>query len=114
MTDALTVDVWSHHRELKKSIRVVHTRPNRHQLEVGATAEFFRIDLVLGRCSGRRLFHDRGARAMDVCSFASDLTDAEWALLEPLVPRSHPAGRRQTYQVRQIINAIFYLLRTSA
>src|SRR4051812_33112761 len=49
---------------------------------------------------------------MDVCSYASDLNDAEWALLEPLVPRSHPAGRRQTYPLRRIVDAIFYLLRT--
>jgi putative transposase len=29
---------------------------------------------------------------MDACSYASDLNDAEWALLEPLIPRSHPAA----------------------
>lgn len=29
---------------------------------------------------------------MDVSSYASNLTDAEWALLEPLIARSHPAG----------------------
>ena len=51
---------------------------------------------------------------MDVCSYACDLDDAEWALLEPLVPRSHPAGRRQTYPLRRIVDAIFYLLRTGA
>ena len=51
---------------------------------------------------------------MDVCSYACDLNDAEWALLEPLVPRSHPAGRRQTYPLRRIVDAIFYLLRTGA
>ncbi|WP_404294912.1 transposase (plasmid) [Microvirga sp. RSM25] len=51
---------------------------------------------------------------MDACSYATDLTDAEWALLAPLVPRSHPAGRRQTYPLRRIVDAIFYLLRTGA
>ena len=51
---------------------------------------------------------------MDACLYASDLNDAEWALLEPLVPRSHPAGRRQTYPLRRIVDAIFYLLRTGA
>ena len=51
---------------------------------------------------------------MDVCSYASDLNDAEWALLEPLVPRSHPAGRRQTYPLRRIVDAIFYLVRNGA
>jgi transposase len=49
---------------------------------------------------------------MEVCFYVSDLTDAEWALLAPLVPRSHPAGRRQTYPLRRIVDAIFYLLRT--
>src|SRR5215217_6705020 len=51
---------------------------------------------------------------MEVCSYVSDLTDAEWALLEPLIPRSHPAGRRQTYPLRRIVDAIFYLLRAGA
>jgi len=51
---------------------------------------------------------------MDACLYASDLNDDEWALLEPLVPRSHPAGRRQTYPLRRIVDAIFYLLRTGA
>src|ERR687889_178766 len=55
-----------------------------------------------------------GAPAMAVCLYAIDLNDAEWALLEPLVPRSHPAGRRQTYPLRRIVDAIFYLLRTGA
>src|SRR3954467_5883171 len=51
---------------------------------------------------------------MDTCLYGCDLTDAEWALLAPLVPRSHPAGRRQTYPLRRIVDAIFYLLRTGA
>jgi transposase len=51
---------------------------------------------------------------MDASSYACDLTDAEWARLAPLIPRSHPAGRHQTYPLRRIIDAIFYLLRTRA
>ena len=51
---------------------------------------------------------------MDACLYASDLNDAEWALLEPLLPRSHPAGRRPTYPLRRIVDAIFYLRRTGA
>src|SRR3712207_6141480 len=51
---------------------------------------------------------------MDACVYASDRTDAEWARLEPLIPRSHPAGRRQTSPLRRIVDAIFYLLRTGA
>jgi putative transposase len=51
---------------------------------------------------------------MEACLYASDLRDEEWSLLEPLLPRSHPAGRRQTYPLRRIVDAIFYLLRTGA
>jgi putative transposase len=49
---------------------------------------------------------------MHETAFASDLTDDEWALLEPLLARTHPAGRRQTYSLRRIVDAVFYLLRT--
>jgi len=51
---------------------------------------------------------------METCLYASDLTNAEWALREPLIARSHPAGRRQTYFLPRIVDAIFYLLRTGA
>jgi transposase len=51
---------------------------------------------------------------MDVRSYASDLNDAEWSQLDPLIARSHPAGRRKTYPLRRIVDAIFYLLRTGA
>jgi putative transposase len=51
---------------------------------------------------------------MDACLYASDLSDEEWTLLKPLLHRTHPAGRRQTYPLRRIVDAIFYLLRTGA
>lgn len=38
-----------------------------------------------------------------------DLSDEEWALLEPLIPRSRKSGRVDD---RKILNAIFYVLRT--
>ncbi len=44
--------------------------------------------------------------------YASDLRDEEWALLEPLLTRTHPAGRKQAYSLRRIVDALFYLLRT--
>jgi putative transposase len=44
--------------------------------------------------------------------YASDLTDQEWALLEPLLTRTHPAGRKQAYSLRRIVDAVFYRLRT--
>jgi putative transposase len=44
--------------------------------------------------------------------YPTDLTDKEWALLEPLLPAVKPGGRSRSVEVREIANAIFYLLRT--
>jgi transposase len=38
-----------------------------------------------------------------------DLSDEEWALLEPLLPKSRKSARVDD---RKIVNAIFYVLRT--
>lgn len=43
--------------------------------------------------------------------YASDLTDAEWAVLEPLLPPAPRRGRRRAWPEREIVNAIFYVLR---
>ena len=44
--------------------------------------------------------------------YASDLTDAEWAVLAPLLPPESPIGRPRLHSPRTILNAIFYQLRT--
>ena len=44
--------------------------------------------------------------------YPSDLTDAEWAVLEPLVPPARPGGRPRKASMREAMNAILYLLRT--
>ena len=46
--------------------------------------------------------------------FPSNLTDAEWALLAPLIPQASPGGRPRKTDMRQAMNAIFYLLRTGS
>jgi len=48
----------------------------------------------------------------DGLRFASDATDAEWALLEPLMPAPAGIGRRRTADLRAVVNAILYLLMT--
>jgi putative transposase len=47
----------------------------------------------------------------DGLRFPSDLTDTEWAVLEPLLPAPSPVGRPPTWPLREIVNAIFYVLR---
>ena len=46
-------------------------------------------------------------------SYPTDLSDAEWQQIAPLLPeRKSSRGRRRVYSYREILNAIFYLLRT--
>lgn len=44
--------------------------------------------------------------------YPTDLTDAEWALLEPLLPKRQGPGRPRRVDLRQVLNALFYLTRT--
>ena len=44
--------------------------------------------------------------------FPSDLSDAEWSVLGPLVPNARPGGRPRKTDMRSALNAILYLLRT--
>ena len=52
---------------------------------------------------------------MDAASrqpYPSDLTDAEWAIIEPLLPPPIPAGAPRKVNLRELINAISYVLTT--
>src|SRR4029077_5793654 len=42
----------------------------------------------------------------------SDLTDGEWALIEPMIPPAKRGGRRREVNIREVLNAIFYVLST--
>lgn len=44
--------------------------------------------------------------------FPSDLTDAEWERLRPLIPAAKPGGRPRKTDMRSAMNAVLYLLRT--
>ena len=54
----------------------------------------------------RRAAERRGLR------YPSDLTDAEWALVEPMIPPAKRGGPRREVNVREVLNAIFYVLST--
>jgi putative transposase len=43
--------------------------------------------------------------------YPSDLTDSQWKLVEPLIP-VYPGGRPRTTPLRDVLDAIFYLVRT--
>ena len=44
--------------------------------------------------------------------YSTDLSDAEWAWLEPHLPAPKASGRPRVYPLREILNAIFYLVRS--
>ena len=44
--------------------------------------------------------------------YPSDLTDEEWAAMAPLLPKPHATGRRRRTDLREILNAIRYLVRS--
>jgi putative transposase len=44
--------------------------------------------------------------------YPTDLTDSEWAILAPLIPPAKPGGRPRTTEMREVVNAIFYILRS--
>ena len=56
----------------------------------------------------------RAQHSRDELRFASDLTDAEWAIVAPLLPTGSRIGRPPRWPRREIVNAIFYVLRRGA
>jgi putative transposase len=44
--------------------------------------------------------------------YPSDLTDAQWALLEPLVPPAKHGGRPREVDLREVLNTLFYQSRS--
>jgi transposase len=48
----------------------------------------------------------------DHLRYPSDLTGAEWALIEPLIPPAKPGGNKRTVDVRAVVNGVMYILST--
>lgn len=44
--------------------------------------------------------------------YPTDLTDEQWQLIEPLLPPAKPGGRPRETDLREVLNALFYLNRT--
>ena len=44
--------------------------------------------------------------------YPSDLTDDEWAHVEPLIPPAKPGGNKRSVDVREVMNGIMYILST--
>jgi len=44
--------------------------------------------------------------------YASDLTNEQWKLMEDLIPPAKPGGRPREVSMREVLNAIMYVLRS--
>jgi transposase len=55
---------------------------------------------------------NRGRYDRDELRYPSDLTDEEWAQVEPLIPPAKRGGRRREVDVREVLNGIMYVLST--
>ena len=53
----------------------------------------------------------RALHARSELALPSDLTNAEWAVLEPLLPPASHVGRPRKWPLRRIVEALLYLLR---
>ncbi len=51
-------------------------------------------------------------RGMERKPYPSDLSDAQWRLVEKRIPPALPAGRPRTVDLREVLNASLYLVRT--
>jgi putative transposase len=56
--------------------------------------------------------HDPMAVATGRRTYPSDLTDAQWARIEPWLSDRAWTGRPRTLDLRAVVNAVLYLLRT--
>jgi putative transposase len=44
--------------------------------------------------------------------YRTDLTDAQWTIVEPLIPPPKPGGRPRTTDMREVLNTLLYQART--
>jgi hypothetical protein len=44
--------------------------------------------------------------------YSSNLSDAEWAMIEPRLPQRNRLGRPPKTETRNIVNALLYMVRT--
>lgn len=45
--------------------------------------------------------------------YTTDLTDAEWQLIEYCFPKPAPTGRSREHACRELLDAMFYVVRTA-
>ena len=56
--------------------------------------------------------HRRAAAERGCPRYPSDMSDVEWALVAPMIPPARRGGRPRDVNVREVLNAVFYVLAT--
>src|SRR5262249_7858524 len=54
---------------------------------------------------------DRQKHNRTVTRYQTDLTDKEWRVIEPHLPKPCATGRPREWPMREIVNGIFYVMR---
>jgi putative transposase len=62
--------------------------------------------------SARNDFARQIGMSMSDSAYATDLTDEQWAIIEPLIPPAKPGGRPRTTDVRRVFDACLYVVKT--
>ncbi len=55
---------------------------------------------------------NRGQYERKGLRYPSDVSDAEWALIEPLIPPAKRGGRPRVVDLREVMNGVLYVLET--
>ena len=55
---------------------------------------------------------NRGRYDRSKLRYPSDLTDAEWALIAPVISRAKRGGGKRTVDLREVVNGLMYVLST--
>lgn len=71
--------------------------------------------LVISSAGGRTTASSRGNSPSRLgVVYPSDLTNGQWAVIEPMIPDAVPGGRPRRASKREIVEAILYLLRAGS
>jgi transposase len=102
----ISISLPTVYRELRKMGFKTVPIPRKKRPKPEAPIE--KVKVRKHRCKQRRPVPGPGREQ----AYPSDLTDAEWEILEPLIPVAKPGGRPEEWPKREIVNAILYVLRS--
>jgi transposase len=55
---------------------------------------------------------NRGQYSREGLRYPTDLTDAEWAEIGPLIPPARPGGNKRRVDIREVANGLMFILGT--